>query len=59
MQGAVIILLSLMAGCVTIGFVWFGWNLCENLVVWLHLMFRKKPTPAEDAGKDEPAPFKS
>ena len=47
METLTIVALSLLAGFVAAGFVWFGWGLAENL---LTMLAARKPRGAEPEG---------
>ena len=42
-----ILAISLLVGLIAAGFVWYGWDLAENLTVYLRNRPRKKPEAPE------------
>ncbi len=48
-----ILAISLLVGLIAAGFVWYGWDLVENVSVFLKNRPRKKPEEPEEPEEEE------
>ena len=48
-----ILAISLLVGLIAAGFVWYGWDLAENLTVYLRNRPRKEPEAPETPEDEE------